>query len=35
VREAIEQREFVEAQEQIKVLAGAIEKFRSYLATLL
>ena len=35
VREAIEQRDFIEAQEQIKVLAGAIEKFRSYLQTLL
>lgn len=31
VREAIEQRNWTEAQEQIKVVAGAIEKFTRYL----
>lgn len=35
VREAIEQREFAEAQEQIKVLAASIEKLSRHLATLL
>ncbi len=35
VREAIEQREFEEAQQQIKILAAALEKFNQHLATLL